>query len=160
MPAPVPPASPAARSARAGMLAMIGRHQVASLLATGVDFAGMVLAVELLHLAPAVGALIGAACGAITNFQLGRHWTFRARHESAGSQAVRYAIVSAASAGLNALGEYAAHDVLGLHYVGARVVVATLVSLLWNFPMQRYFVFRAAPPADEAREAPAAVAEP
>ena len=67
--------------------------------------------------------LVGATCGAITNFQLGRHWTFEARHEGAGTQAVRYVLVSGASAGLNALGEYAAHDVLGINYLAARAAV-------------------------------------
>ena len=44
--------------------------------------------------------------------------------------------------GVNALGEYGLHDRLGLHYFLARAIVAVAVSLLWNFPMHRYFVFR------------------
>jgi putative flippase GtrA len=127
---------------RPRLLTLLGRHQIASLVSTAVDFGLMVLAVELLHLPAAIATLLGATCGAITNFQLGRHWIFEARHEGAGSQAVRYALVSGASAGLNALGEYAAHDVLGLQYLAARAIVAVAVSLFWNFPMHRHFVFR------------------
>jgi putative flippase GtrA len=56
----------------------------------------------------------------------------------------RYAIVSAASAVWNAAGEWLFHDRLGVEYVVARVIVAVIVSFTWNFPMQRYFVFRAA----------------
>lgn len=121
---------------------MLGRHQIASIISTAVDFGTMILAVELLGRSAVVATLAGALCGAITNFQLGRHWTFEARHEGAATQAVRYAIISGASAGLNALGEYGAHNVLGLNYLAARGIVAVAVSLLWNFPMQRYFVFR------------------
>ncbi len=55
---------------------------------------------------------------------------------------MRYALVSGASATLNALGEYLGASVIGLPYFGTRVVVAALVSLGWNFPMHRGFVFR------------------
>jgi putative flippase GtrA len=34
------------------------------------------------------------------------------------------------------------HDVAGMQYVLARAVVSIVVSLLWNFPMHRRFVFR------------------
>ncbi len=131
-----------ARPARAGLWTVLGRHQIASIISTAVDFATMILAVELLGRSAVGATFFGATCGAITNFQLGRHWIFEARHEGAAPQAARYAIVSGASAGLNALGEYGAHDVLGLNYLAARALVAVAVSLLWNFPMQRYFVFR------------------
>jgi putative flippase GtrA len=50
-------------------------------------------------------------------------------------------VVAGASAGWNALGEHLMHDVVGMEYVLARVLVAIAVSLLWNFPMQRRFVF-------------------
>jgi putative flippase GtrA len=102
----------------------------------------MVLLVELLGRSPVMGTIAGATCGAFTNFQLGRHWTFRADRAHVAPQALRYAVVSAASAALNALGEYGLHDRLGVQYFAARALVAVAVSLLWNFPLQRHFVFR------------------
>jgi putative flippase GtrA len=140
MPALEPAERPA--PARGGLLALLGRHQIASILSTAVDFGVMVLVVELLGRSAVVGTLAGATCGALTNFQLGRHWIFEARHEGAAPQALRYAVVSGGSAALNALGEYLAHDVLGIYYLAARALVAVAVSFAWNFPMQRYFVFR------------------
>lgn len=127
--------------AKRAFLGLLGRHQAAAIISTAVDFSTMVLSVELFHLPPVAGTVAGASCGAITNFQLGRRWIFRALHEGAGPQALRYALVSAASAGLNALGEYVAHNLLGINYILARTVVAVAVSLLWNFPMHRHFVF-------------------
>ncbi|MEZ4407356.1 MAG: hypothetical protein R3A52_12880 [Polyangiales bacterium] len=50
--------------------------------------------------------------------------------------------MSAASLGLNAAGEYVVATRLGVDYVLARVAVSVAVSLLWNFPMHRLFVFR------------------
>ncbi len=133
------------------LTAMFGRHQIASLLSTVVDFGTMIAVVELAHLSPDIGTGLGATLGAVTNFQLGRHFTFVAREERAAPQAARYAVVSAASAGLNTLGEHLLHHVLGVQYMAARVVVSIAVSLFWNFPLQRFFVFRAKLDSREAR---------
>lgn len=123
----------------------LGRHQVGALVATCVDFAMMTLLVEAGLASPVPATLAGASVGAVTNFMLGRLWVFDARTGPAAPQAVRYGVVAAASAGLNALGELLMHERLGVHYVAARVVVAIAVSVAWNFPLQRYFVFRAPP---------------
>lgn len=136
---------PAPRHRRA--LVLLGRHQAAAMAATGVDFAVMIAAVSLFGLSPVLGTVIGAGSGAVTNFLLGRNWTFEARHSPPGAQAVRYAFVSATSLGLNASGEWFLTAVLGLNYVLARVAVAATVSVLWNFPLQRFFVFPSRRPA-------------
>jgi putative flippase GtrA len=127
---------------RPGLLGLLGRHQIASLISTAVDFGVMALAVQLIGVPAVPATVLGAGSGAITNFTLGRHWVYAAGDDQAAPQVARYAVISAASAGLNALGEYALHDRLRLHYLLARAIVAVAVSLLWNFPMQRYFVFR------------------
>lgn len=103
----------------------------------------MVATVELLHGSPVAGTVAGATLGAVTNFLLGRHWTYRGARGDVQRQAVRYLVVSAASLGLNAFGEYLLAHRLGLQYVGARVITATIVSNAWNYPMHRFFVFAA-----------------
>jgi len=125
-----------------GLWWTLGRHQVGAVVATGVDFAAMIALVERAGLSPVAGTVVGACLGAITNFVLGRVWVFRRHSGHWAAQASRYAVVAGASAGWNALGEHVAHDVAGVQYVLARVLVAIVVSLLWNFPMQRRFVFR------------------
>ncbi|HEY4012072.1 MAG TPA: GtrA family protein [Polyangiaceae bacterium] len=120
----------------------LGRHQVGGFVAGAVDFGVMILAVEALHLSPVAGTALGAALGAVTNFTLSRAWIFRHPRGRPGWQAVRYALVSATSAGLNTLGEHLVHDVARVEYVIARALVAVTVSVTWNFPMHRRFVFR------------------
>jgi putative flippase GtrA len=133
----------AARVASQGTAwATLGRHQLGSLVATMVDFGTMIALHEGLHLSPVLGTAIGATLGGITNFSLGRTWIFRSQSGKLGSQAVRYALVSGASACWNALGEYLLASLLRVPYVTARAVVSIMVSLLWNYPMQREFVFR------------------
>lgn len=124
------------------LFSLLGRHQAASFAATAADFGAMVSLVELAGLSPVVAAAAGALVGAGLNFYLNRRWVFRVEHEPAAGQALRYALVSAASAGWNALGEHLLFRVLGLHYVIARVLVSVTVGLGWNFPLQRGWVFQ------------------
>jgi putative flippase GtrA len=125
-----------------GLWSTLARHQLGAVVATAVDFATMIALVERLGLSPVAGTAVGASLGALTNFALGRAWVFPRHSGHWAGQAGRYAVVSAASAGWNALGEHLVHDVARVQYVVARVFVSIAVSLLWNFPMQRRFVFR------------------
>jgi CDP-diacylglycerol--glycerol-3-phosphate 3-phosphatidyltransferase len=122
----------------------ITRHQIAALVAGVIDFGTMAALVESHTTTPVPATLVGALVGASVNFALGRRWAFGAWREGPAPQALRYAVVSLASATLNAVGVHLLHDGLHVQYVAARAVVAVLVSLLWNYPMQRGFVFRRA----------------
>lgn len=109
---------------------------------TGADFLVMIACVELLHLPPVFGTAVGGAVGAVTNFWLGRHWTYHAENVDIGRQVLRYFVVALMSLGLNIVGEYLFVNRLGVHYVLGRVITAVIVSNAWNYPMQRFFVFR------------------
>jgi putative flippase GtrA len=131
-------------------VALVGQHQFSSLVATALDYAVMIACVSLFGLTPVWGTVIGALCGAVTNFTLGRRWVFAAQGGSVVGQALRYALVSGVSLLANAgavwlLGRF------GLYYIPARVLASIVVGICWNFPMHRHFVFRNAPaPATEA----------
>jgi putative flippase GtrA len=120
----------------------VARHQLAALASTNLDFASMIALVERLGVRPVLAAWLGATVGGVSNFALGRAWIFRRPRGHPAAQAVRYAVVSATSAGLNAAGEHLLHDLGGMEYVVARLIGSVAVSLLWNFPTQRRFVFR------------------
>ena len=117
------------------------RHHATALLSTGVDYSAMVMLVELAHLQPVVATVVGASCGAVTNFLINRTFTYQAREGRVREQAWRFVLVSGASLGLNALGEYTFHNVFGLQYMLARVITSIIVSNGWNYPMLRFFVF-------------------
>jgi putative flippase GtrA len=101
----------------------------------------MFAAVKLIHLTPVVATVIGASGGAITNFGVNRSFTYRAGQGRATGQLWKFVVVSAASLGLNALGEYTFFGLLGLQFMLARVITAIIVSNGWNYPMLRFFVF-------------------
>jgi putative flippase GtrA len=124
-----------------GEPARLLRHQAGALVATGVDFLTTVLLVWA-GLSAVLATVCGAALGAVVNFSLGRRWIFQASG-AISSQAQRYALVSLGSLLLNAAGEgLLVHA--GVHFFVGRVIVAVTVSLLWNYPLQRRFVFKGA----------------
>jgi putative flippase GtrA len=122
-------------------LTLLIRHQAGSIVATIVDFTVMIALVSLAGAAPAVGTAAGASCGGIANFLLGRRWIFRATQHHPAGQAGRYAMVSLGSLVLNTCGMHVLASVMHQPYVAARLAVSFVVSVLWNFPMQRSFVF-------------------
>jgi putative flippase GtrA len=119
------------------------RHQAGALIVTALDFGVMSACVRLLGWSAVTGTVLGALTGGVTNFVLGRRWIFASTTDDARAQALRYALVSLASLVLNAVGEYVLHDRLGIQFQIARAIVAAIVSVAWNFPMHRSFVFQA-----------------
>jgi putative flippase GtrA len=122
---------------------LLGKHQVAAVLGTSVDFASMVALVELLGLSPPAATMLSAVAGGVTNFVLSRRWVFRAsRREALPAQMLRYAMTSLGGAALNALLlMLVLRTSGGVPYVAGRVVVAVLVSLAYTYPMHARFVF-------------------
>jgi len=122
-------------------LALLLRHQAGSVIATLVDFAVMIALVSLAGAAPALGTAVGAASGGVVNFLLGRRWIFHATQYHPAPQAGRYAMVSLGGLAINTCGVHVLAGIMHYPYVAARLAVAVTVSILWNFPLQRGFVF-------------------
>ncbi len=118
------------------------RYTVSAATATATDFSTLLIGKELFGLDPVTATFIGACCGAIVAFVLGRNWTFFNKEGRVSKQGIRFLLVVGGSILLNTFGEYIFTEVWVLsHYMIARVVTAILVGVTYNFPMQRYFVF-------------------
>jgi putative flippase GtrA len=122
----------------------LARNAGAGVFATLIDFALVTLLVSRFATPPPLATLIGCLLGAVVNFTINRHWAFRAS-TSVPSSLVRYGLVSGASALLNAAGVAL---LLALSALSVAVpyqlvwwLVRGLVSVFFNFPMQRAFVF-------------------
>ena len=119
-----------------------GRAWVASGAATVVDYGAFVLLVEVLGVFNGTATAIGAFGGAVTNFVINKVWTFRTRQTPVAVEVPRYVAISLASLLFNTTGVVLLADGLKWNPVLARVLVGVLVSVCWNMPLQRWFVFR------------------
>lgn len=118
------------------------RSQIASLLATAADFGLLFSLVEFFHVWYVAATALGALLGAVTNFLLNRHWSFRATHGQWHGQAYRYALISGTSLVLNSGGVYLLTDHLKIHYSISVIIVSILVGFFFNFPLHRHYVFK------------------
>jgi putative flippase GtrA len=118
------------------------RSQVVSLTATSVDFIVSILLNEILNIYYVTSTILGAICGAITSFTLGRNWAFLNRHGKIRKQAFRFIIISTFSVFANTTGVFFFKESFDISFIASRVIVAILIGVFFNFFMNRYFVFR------------------
>jgi putative flippase GtrA len=132
------------------MVKLFARHQVASVVATFIDFLTMILWVELGIGSPVSGTAMGAAAGGLANFVVGRNWVFRGQDAHNGEvrgQVLRYALVSGTCLGWNTLGQKFLLSATQLPYPLTRIMISVVVGIVWNFPLHRWFVFPRSEPA-------------
>src|SRR3954470_4385141 len=130
------------RKHRPSLIESFSRSQVTSAASTAADFGILFSMTEIFHVWYVVATALGALAGAITNFLLNRHWSFKAANGAWEGQAFKYALVSDGSLALNTAGVYAVTDGLGLHYAASVILVSLFIGFAYNYPLQRYFVFR------------------
>ncbi len=117
------------------------KAQLSSSVATGVDWALLVILIALgVHYLLAVVA--GALAGAATDFSVKKWWVFKSGGGRLHGQAARYVGVSAVSAGLNCLLAYGIVDGLRFPKTPGVIAASAAVGFAWNYPMHRFYVFR------------------
>lgn len=88
---------------------------------------------------PVPASVAGAALGALVNYLLNYHYTFRSdrRHRDA---LPRFLAIAGLGLSLNTLCMALFVDSFGMHYLVAQVL-ATLSVLIWNFFANRHWTF-------------------
>jgi putative flippase GtrA len=120
------------------------RNTLTSVFTTALDFVTLVALVELAGVHYVFATFCGTVVGATSNFFINRHWSFEASGGRAHWQMVRFLPVQAGSSALHTLGVWFLTDVGSLPYFDSKVAVSIVVYLIWNYPMNRNFVFREA----------------
>ncbi len=134
---------------------MLLRSMITSQVSTYVDYVVSFLLYAFAGLSAGLSAGIGGACGGITNCAVNYKFTFRMRQCSYWAIGIKFFMVWVGSMLLNAMGTQLITNLLtSSHYleeigVGndmcftiARLSTGLIVSIFWNFMLQRYFVFR------------------
>jgi putative flippase GtrA len=129
------------------MKGSFARNTLTSIFTTAVDFGTLTGLVELAHVNYVAATFIGSIVGFLTNFTINRYWSFAATDDAMHWQFVRIIPVQAGSTGLQTLGVWLFTSVFGVQYMASKIIVSTLVYLGWNYPMNRFWVFRAPPKA-------------
>ncbi len=117
------------------------KSQFSAALATAFDILVTIILVELFNIWYVIAVAIGALCGAIGNFLLGRHWSFAASNDIWQRQMSRYGLVAGGSLVLNTTGVYLLTDGIGIPYLTSKILIAVLITVSFNYPLHRYFVF-------------------
>ncbi|HEY6910234.1 MAG TPA: GtrA family protein [Myxococcales bacterium] len=118
------------------------RAWVASAVATVVDYGTFTILLEVVGIYTGTSRALGALVGAVTNFTLNKVYTFRSRQNSVMVEVPRYAAISLTSLLLNTVGVILLTEGLRWNPLVAAGVVGVGVSLCWNLPLHRVFVFR------------------
>lgn len=95
----------------------------------------------LLYSAP-VSNMISGSLGAVMNFVINRHWSFKVTERSVGSQLWKFIIVVIGSITLKTFGIYVLVDCWFWHFLISKLIVELVVSLGFNFTLQKFWVFR------------------
>ncbi len=125
------------------------KAQLSALAASGIDLVTTALLFRLAGFSPFWSTVAGAVCGGIVNCVTNYHWTFPGTDRSRRGIAMRYFVVWGGSILLNAWGVKLAVALLPRHpdttlseLMLARIVVAVLVAVLWNFNLQKQWVYQ------------------
>lgn len=117
------------------------KANIASLIASLIDYLVTVLLAELLHVEKFYAMVSGTVCGGVINFMIGRVWVFKAAEGELRGQAWKYMLVWVGNLILNATGYFLLQQKAGIHYIVAKVVTSLLVAIGWNYPLQKRYVF-------------------
>ncbi|WP_313514464.1 GtrA family protein [Sphingobacterium sp.] len=86
--------------------------------------------------------VISGSLGAIVNFTINRYWSFGNTQKSIGSQLWKFIIVVVGSITLKSLGIHLLVDIWDLHFLLSKLIVEIIVSLGFNYTLQRFWVFK------------------
>lgn len=111
------------------------------------DYAVMILLTEYGGLFYTKSIVISGLIGAVINFSINRYWTFKNRDVSKRRQLRRFVFVVMGSIALKSSGTYLLTELLHLDYKISRLCVDAIVSLGFNYMLQKYWVFKHDPPA-------------
>lgn len=125
---------------------IFGKAQVSAMMGGGVDYLMMIIFTEVLHVHYTISIAIGGIIGAVVNFTLNKTWSFRSRDlkykSSTKVQLIKFVLVVLNSILMKSSGTYFITTFLKLDYKISRIIVDLFVSIIFNYSLQKYWVFK------------------
>ena len=127
-------------------LLLFSKAQLSAFLGGVVDYVTMVLVTELFSIHYTLSIVVGGMVGALVNFSLNRYWAFKSKEipyqHGFIKQLFKFILVAMNSIFMKSSGTYLVTYLLGLDYKISRLLVDLSVSLLFNYNLQRCWVFK------------------
>jgi putative flippase GtrA len=127
-------------------LYVFGKAQLSAFIGGLVDYLIMIFITEVFGIHYTISIGISGIIGAIVNFSLNRRWSFQAKNiryrHSHTIQISRFILVVINSIVLKSAGTFLFTTWLNIDYKISRIMTEIIVSLLFNYTLQRHWVFR------------------
>lgn len=123
-------------------LRTFGKAQITAQVATVADFVLSYVLAEWAGIYYVAASFLGALAGGAINCALNYRWVFETKGLGKRGVAARYLTVWCGSVGLNTLGTYVLTELSGQHFILAKAAVAIVVAVVWNYQLQRRWVYR------------------
>ena len=123
-------------------LILFSKASVSALVASAVDFIVSAALAHGLGVYYVHATWIGAVTGGVLNCIINYRWVFHAEGSSKIAVALKYLLVWLASIGLNTLGTWLLTETVCSEFLVGKVLTSVLVAVFWNYPLQRFFVYR------------------
>jgi len=121
------------------------KAQVSALIGGSVDYLIMIFITEFFHVHYTISIAIGGIIGAIINFTLNKTWSFKTKRKyknSGRTQFLRFILVVFNSITLKSVGTYLVTTFLRIDYKISRLIIDLIVSLAFNYTLQKQWVFK------------------
>jgi len=118
------------------------KAQASAFIGGVVDYVVMLLCVEVFSSHYVTGIIVGGIVGAFVNYAINRYWSFRGSHESARQQIGKFVVVVVGSILLKSAGTSLLTEWMSIDYRISRLITDGLVSLVFNYTLQRWWVFK------------------
>lgn len=106
------------------------------------DYIIMIFLTEFAGLFYVISIGISGTLGAVINYSLNRYWTFKRTDIPMQTQLKKFVVVVIGSITLKSSGTYILTEWVHIDYKISRLMVDAVVSLGFNFMLQKYWVFR------------------
>lgn len=123
-----------------GSLLQFLKAQLSAFIGGLSDYCIMLLCTELLHIHYTVSIVISGSLGAVVNFTINKYWTFKA-DAPIGKQLPKFVLVVVGSILFKSSGTYLVTEYLHIDYKISRLIIELIISLGFNYPLQKYWVF-------------------
>lgn len=121
---------------------LFSKAQMTALMATVADYGISLFLAEVVGLYYVWATFLGGLSGGIINCSMNYSWVFHAQGLSKKRVVLRYLLVWCGSIGLNTYGTYALTEWSGRYFMFPKIFVAVCVAVLWNYQLQRRFVYQ------------------